>query len=140
VLRERDLEPLGMFELSSIGLPILVAGLLYVILFARRLLPNRLVETDGPSGLIATLNEQPEPNRYVLHLLFYIPERRGQAFDTIEEVIPLHDVTVTLNLPGSVNAARCVPEETPIPMERDGDRVRFTVPRLDGHQMIELTA
>ncbi|MCD8483879.1 MAG: SLC13 family permease [Verrucomicrobia bacterium] len=37
----RGLEPIGMFEISKVGLPILFIGLVYLLLFGRRFLPHR---------------------------------------------------------------------------------------------------
>jgi di/tricarboxylate transporter len=36
-----DLPPLGMFELTLVGLPIMVAGLIYLLLIGQKLIPNR---------------------------------------------------------------------------------------------------
>jgi hypothetical protein len=103
-----------------------------------RLIGRPLVETDGPSTLLANLNEQIHEQRYVLHLLHYIPERRGKSFDVIEDVIPLHDVTLTLSLPKQAIEARLVPDDVLLPLALDGDRQQVKCPRLEGHAMIEL--
>ena len=42
------------------------------------LLPEPLLRHNGPSTLQATINDQPGRQRWVAHLLHYIPERRGQ--------------------------------------------------------------
>jgi len=36
-----DLEPLGMFELAPVGIPIAVVGLIYMLLLGQRLIPDR---------------------------------------------------------------------------------------------------
>jgi di/tricarboxylate transporter len=41
ILRDSGYEPIGMFELASIGLPIVITGALYLTIFGRRLLPIR---------------------------------------------------------------------------------------------------
>lgn len=41
VLNDHGLPPLSMFELSWVGVPILFAGLLYLVFFGKRLLPHR---------------------------------------------------------------------------------------------------
>lgn len=41
ILQEAGHRPIGMFELASVGLPILAAGSVYLVLFADRLLPTR---------------------------------------------------------------------------------------------------
>ena len=43
------------------------------------LLPEPRVRHAGPSTLLVTLSEQLAHNRQVLHLLHYIPERRGSS-------------------------------------------------------------
>ena len=41
ILRDKGHDPIGMFELAAVGLPILAAGSIYLVLFADRLLPRR---------------------------------------------------------------------------------------------------
>ena len=102
------------------------------------LLPDPLLRHDGPSGLVATVNEQAESKRWVVHLLHYIPERRGQEFDVLEDVLPLYDVAVSLRSPGLVAGVRCVPEGETILHTEEGGRLNFTLPKLEGHQMVEI--
>jgi len=105
------------------------------------LLPEPLVRIDGPSTLLAALNEQPDERRLVLHLLHYIPERRGAAFDVIEDVIPLHDLAISIRTKAPVNAVRYVaPAQGGLPAELPfkvaNGRVSFMLPRLDGRQIV----
>ena len=103
-----------------------------------RLLPDPLVRHDSFSTLRVSLNEQPHENRYVLHLLHYIPERRGKKFDTVEDVIPVYDVGLTLSLPEGVRRVTCVPEGEGLEFTQEGTQLTFRLPKLSGHQMIEL--
>jgi hypothetical protein len=101
------------------------------------LLPDPLVRHDGTTTLLVTVNEQSSENRWVVHLLHYIPERRNQQIDTIEDVIPLYDVKISIKSP-KIKAVRCVPEQEPLPFNQKNERVEFVLPRLVGHQMIAL--
>lgn len=103
------------------------------------LLPEPLVRLDAPSTTIAAVNEQGQADRWVVHLLHYIPERRGQAFDIIEDVIPIGDVRVSVRVPKRVRAAACVPEGQKLKFSQKDDRVEFVLPELRGHQMVSLT-
>lgn len=103
-----------------------------------RLLPEPLVRVKAPSGLIAALNEQPTQNRRVLHLLYYIPERRCDEFDVIEDVVPLYDVEVAVKVEKPIQGVRCVPEGEALPFTVENGCIVFTVPKIEGHQMIEL--
>ena len=103
-----------------------------------RLLPEPVLRVDGPSTLAATLTEQASQNRYIIHLLHYVPERRGRAFDVIEDVIPLHDLTVALKTPRAVRRVETKPGgQFLVHSVRDG-RVGFTLPKLTGHEMISV--
>jgi hypothetical protein len=100
------------------------------------LLPEPLVRHAGPSTLFVTLNDQAEQNRWIVHLLHYIPERRGFYFDTIEDVIPLYDVPVSVRVNRPVAGVTTAPEGQPVPFTVKGGRVDFVLPKLDGHQMV----
>lgn len=105
-----------------------------------RLLPEPLVGHDGPSTLRVTLNQQVKERRLVLHLLHYVPERRGRDFDTVEDVIDLHDlgVDVRLDSGSQVLAVTLEPGGDRLDFSCSGRRVSFRVPRVSGHQMVVL--
>jgi len=102
------------------------------------LIPEPLLRHTGPSTIRATVNEQAAQQRQIVHLLHYIPERRGEFFDIIEDVIPLYDTAVSVRVPGIVKSVVAVPQGEALPFEMHGGRVEFVVPSIDGHQMIEL--
>jgi hypothetical protein len=103
-----------------------------------QLIGEPLVRIDAPSTALAMLNEQAREKRWVLHLLHYIPERRGRDFDTIEDVIPLFDVRCSIRADREIEDVRTAYQGEALPFEKRAGRVEFTLPRLDGHQMIEL--
>jgi hypothetical protein len=100
------------------------------------LLADPLVRHQGPSTLLTAVNEQTAARRWVVHLLHYVPERRGADFDVIEDVIPLFDLAVSLRAPRRVASVTAVPQQRAVPFEQRGGRVSFRVPRLEGHQML----
>ena len=102
------------------------------------LLPSPLLRRGGPSTLQVTVNAQPAHNRHIVHLLHYIPERRGQAFDIIEDVIPLYQIPLSLRIDKEVRAVNLVPQGQPIPFTCAAGRLELTVPQIVGHQMIEV--
>jgi len=102
------------------------------------LLPEPLIRLEAPTTTIATVNEQSSENRWVVHLLNYIPERRGQDFDIIEDVIPIFDIKVSVKAPGSVKEVTCVPQNETLEFQQKDGYVQFILPKLEGHQMIAL--
>ena len=104
------------------------------------LLPQPALATQAPSSVIAALTRQPAASRQVLHLLHYIPERRGAAFDVVEDVIPLYSLPVSLRVAGPVKRVACVPQGEALLFTQEDGRVRFTVPNLTGYQVIEVVS
>jgi hypothetical protein len=101
-------------------------------------LPQPLLAHDGPSSLLATVTEQADERRYVVHLLHYIPERRGTAFDVIEDAIPLHNVTVRLKLDRDIANVALVPRQETLEFTQANGIVTVRAEGVDGHQMLEL--
>ena len=102
------------------------------------LLPAPLVIHRGPTALLVAVNEQEAARRWIVHLLYYVPERRGEDFDVIEDVVPLFDLSVAVKTPGKATSVRTVPDGEAIPFQWQDGRTAFTLPRLDGHQMVEI--
>lgn len=103
------------------------------------LLPEPVLKIDAPSTALTAVNEQSDQNRWVVHLLHYIPERRGQDFDVIEDVIPILDVKVSVRLAKGVSAVRLAPEGKALEFEIRSGRVEFVVPKVTGHQIVEVS-
>jgi hypothetical protein len=102
------------------------------------LLPDPLVIHQGPSTLLVSLNEQKAERRWIVHLLHYIPERRGEDFDVLEDVIPLDDLAISLAAPHDAKTVRVVPSGRPLSFSKVNGRLSFVLPRLDGHQIVEV--
>ena len=49
-----NLEPLGMFELSKLGIPLLCVSLLFLVLFGRKLLPSR----EGLTNILSEIEQK----------------------------------------------------------------------------------
>ncbi len=103
-----------------------------------RLLPDPLVTLTAPTTAIATLNRQADDSRLVLHLLHYVPERRCESFDVIEDVLPIYEIPISIRVEGEAASVRCVPEGEALDFEVEDGRVRFVVPAVEGHQMVEI--
>ena len=105
------------------------------------ILNTQLTSHNGPSSLEFKLNQQPEENRYILHALHYIPVKKGKKMEIVEDVIPLYDISVTLCLGEPVKEVRLVPEGKKIEFisDEEAGKIFFTIPEINGHQMIEIS-
>ncbi len=101
-----------------------------------RLLPDPVVRTNAPSTARVNLNHQVEPDRYVLHVLHYIPEARSKQADIIEDVIPLHDVEVKVRLPRRPKSVYLAPSETPLAFHIEDGCATTVIPEVAGHEMV----
>ncbi|NLX44079.1 MAG: beta-galactosidase, partial [Chloroflexi bacterium] len=99
-------------------------------------LPEPMVLSDAPSSAQVTVTRQADQARTIVHLLHYVPERRGLEFDTIEDVIPLHQVRVGLRAADRPARLYLAPDGQDLPFEYADGRVWCTVPRVDGHAML----
>ncbi len=102
------------------------------------LLPQPTLTTDLPAQGVTTLTEQPNSGRYIHHLLYASPVRRGDSIDVVEDLIPLTDIHVSLRLPRPVSRVSLAPQGTDLPFSRDGESVSYVLPRLECHQMVVL--
>ena len=108
----------------------------------RALAGPSLVRANLPRAGRVTLREQPDHGRDVLHLLHATPALRGTLRDKpiqpIQDIITLSDIAVDLAPRAAVASVRTVPEGQVLSHTLADGRLRFTVPRLHGHQMVEI--
>jgi len=100
------------------------------------LLPDKLVETNAPTTAHMVLNYQEPYSRHVLHILHYIPQRRCEEIDIVEDVIPLYDVDVKVKLPLKPEKVYCAPQGRQLDFEYADGYVRVVVPEVNGHEMV----
>ena len=108
--------------------------------------------TNMPSTARITLMDQPGESRHILHLLYANTHPRGahvqlspeglvrpsNQIEVIEELLPLHDVEVTLNLPRPVKRATLEPQRQEIAVSSANNRIAIKLGAFTCHQMIVL--
>lgn len=102
------------------------------------LMPEKIFATNGPTTLVTSLNRQPHKNRLVAHFLHYIPMQRGLEFQTLEEVIPLYDIEAEIEMKQNVASVNLVPKNKPLDFTQENGKLKFVLPKLEGHQMVEI--
>lgn len=102
------------------------------------LLPERILKHSGPSTVLTAINEQKTENRWILHMLHYIPERRSIDIDIIEDVIPIYNISLSIKVPKKVQEVICVPEGCKVDFSMEGNQVEFILPEVNGHQMVAI--
>lgn len=111
-------------------------------LIAKALAHDRTIKADLPRAGRATVRHQADLNRYVVHLLHAMPALRGNlggsAIQPIQDLVTLNNIGIDLEVSQRVVFVREVPSMTPLDYDTYGSRLRFIVPNLRGHQMIEV--
>ncbi|WP_130858915.1 alpha-amylase family protein [Gracilibacillus phocaeensis] len=103
------------------------------------LLPNQLVSHNGPTTLTTNIMQQQDNNRDVLHLLHYIPEKKSETLEIVDTVIPLYDTKIQLSVSNEVTSIKCQPENIDLDFTINENKISFTVPKILGHQLIEIS-
>ena len=102
------------------------------------LLPEKILETNGPTTMVSTVNEQPTKKRYVLHALHYIPLKSSKELFTIEDVIPLYNISFSVKVPKQIISVTIVPEGRSLEFTNVDGRIEVTIPKIEGHTMLAL--
>jgi hypothetical protein len=111
----------------------------------QRLLPRaRIGDHNLPSTAIITVRQQREDGKpfhnLLVHVLHYVHQRRGQqGFDVIEDVLPLHEVEISVRVERRPSGVRLVPEDESIAWTYQDSYVRLTLPCVKGYQIVEIT-
>jgi hypothetical protein len=103
------------------------------------LLPDPLLRHDGPGTLEATVTEQAEQNRWVLHLTHYLP--LGLALDSgiRDDLLPVHEVKISLRTPKPVTRVALRPQyHDELDFWEYQGRVEFVVPKIVGHRLVSI--
>ena len=93
------------------------------------------VKVDLPSCGRVSVMRQEERNRYVIHLLYANPIKRG-AVEVIEDVVPLYGIPVAVRFDKAPTTVYSAPSKKAIPIQYDKGYVGFTVDRLHMHEMV----
>jgi len=95
-----------------------------------------ILRCDGPSGLEATILKQVE--RTIVHLLYFSAERRAVNIDLIEDIVPLHNIHLSVKLVRRPQTVYLAPEQKSLDFKWEDGNVEITVPTVNGHAMIVL--
>jgi hypothetical protein len=107
-----------------------------VVYALRKLLNEASVETTLPAQGIVTLTEQKAEKRFVNHLLYASPVKRGEGIEVIEDIVPLYNIDVAVRIPCIAKKVYLAPEMQDIGFSQEGNLVNYTVPKLECHQMV----
>jgi hypothetical protein len=101
-----------------------------------RLLPVPLVAVEGPSTLQA--HALGNGDSLVVHLMSYLPERRGTRLDIVEDRLPVR--ATTMRVRGAFGSALAVPEGSALVARVVDGVTEVKIPDFDGALVVVLGA
>ena len=93
---------------------------------------NPMVEVDLPSTARINLLHQESENRYVLHLLYSCPIRRGIT-SVIEDIVPLKNITVAFQFLETIESVSLIPNMQNLQITKKGSNYFVTIPEFKTH-------
>ncbi len=93
---------------------------------------NPVVEVEMPSMGRVNILHQPEHHRYVVHLLYASPIQRGSV-RVIEDIVPIYDIPLTVNLPEDIAKAYLIPSGEKLKLKVLGDKLFVNIEELKCH-------
>ncbi|TLS49167.1 beta-galactosidase [Paenibacillus antri] len=103
-----------------------------------RLLPKKTLRTNLPAQGVVTVQRQSAKNRWVAHLLYAAPVRRGTGVEVIEDLVPMRDVAVEIAAPAGAKDVYLAPSGEKLPFAQEDGVVRTKVPEFTSHAMVVL--
>ena len=93
---------------------------------------NPMLKVDLPSTARINLLHQSNENRYVMHLLYSSPIRRGIA-SVIEDFVPLKNTTVAFQLPKPIKSVTLIPGKQNLKITKKGSFAFIRIPEFKTH-------
>ncbi|MFD0673043.1 beta-galactosidase trimerization domain-containing protein [Cohnella sp. GCM10027633] len=104
-----------------------------------RLLAGRNSMKVGlPAQGIVTLQHQPSRDRYVQHLLYASPVKRGNGIEVVEDIVPLYDIPSRIRVEQPIRRVYAAPQMEELPFVQSDGVLTYTLGRLECHQMVVL--
>ena len=92
-----------------------------------------LVTNLGSMG-VATLMEQKD--RYIAHLLYAIPTKRGKDIEIIEDIYPVDGIELAIKVKDKIKRVYLAPQNTDVDFEIENGYVKVKDIKIDCHQMV----
>ena len=89
---------------------------------------------DAPSGTEVSVMRQKA--RTIVHILHYSPERRAKDLDLVEDIVPLHDLALSVKLSRAPKRVYVAPNQNEVEFSYEGGRGNARIPEVRGHAMV----
>jgi len=95
---------------------------------------HKMLRTSLPAQGVVTMTKQEE--RYVVHMLYAVPVKRGIKTEIIEDIQPLYDVEAQVRFDERVKKVYLAPQMEELEFTYEKEAVSVIIPKICNHQMI----
>ena len=99
---------------------------------------KKTFRSNMPSGGVVTLMKQPQNSRYINHLLYASPVKRGDGIEVIEDLIPLYNINVELLIGEKIKKVYDGKTKEDIKFIQNGVSVKFVADEIICHKVVVL--
>ena len=99
---------------------------------------QKTIKTNLGAQGVVTLMEQSQNKRYITHLLYATPVKRGNDVEIIEDILPVYNTEVELNLSKQIKKVYLAPQNEEISFTQENNIIKFNVKKFECHQMVVL--
>lgn len=121
-------------EYAEHGSLILKETVLYAL--DRLLGGKKIFKSNLGAQAVVTLMKQEKENRYVNHLLYVSPVKRGSGVEIIEDIIPVYETEVSVKVNEKVKKVYLAPQMTELNFTQENGVVCYKVDKFECHQMV----
>ncbi len=107
----------------------------YLINALKLVYKEPVMQIQLPSAGRVRLVNQNKSNRYVMHLLYASPIKRGIAL-VVDDIVEIRDIDVCLKIKEPVKSIVKLPEKKEVKFIQEEGKVKFTVESLKGHSTV----
>lgn len=102
----------------------------------RILLPDPLLKAVAPAAMEISLTRQEKPERTMVHLVNYQPQRRHAEVEYIEYLWPVREIKISVRMKKKPVRIYLAPEKESLPFVFNAGYADFVVPEVTSHQII----
>ena len=107
-----------------------------VIDLIEKLLGRSLIKTNAPSTAEIIYGAQKDNKRNILHILHYLPQRRADNIDLLEDVIPLYNISFNISSKIKPEKVYSALNKQQLIFSYNNNELQFIVPKVEGHEII----
>ncbi len=96
----------------------------------------KTIKTTLPAQGVTTLMHQKEKKRYIHHLLYACPVKRGKNVEVIEDLLPIYNTECQIKLPVTAKKVYLAPSMQAIDFTQEKDTICYAVEKFSCHEMV----